>query len=784
MLSHRTYLLTVLVVVWCIALPSATAQYVQEGSKLVGTGAVGTAHQGGSVSLSADGNTAIVGGLCDSSYAGAAWVYTRSGGVWSQQGSKLVGTGADGSACQGYSVSLSADGNTAIVGGYGDNSGAGAAWVYTRSGGVWSQQGSKLVGTGAVGSAQQGYSVSLSADGNTAIVGGLGDNSGLGAAWVFTRSGGVWSQQGSKLVGTGAVGSALQGALQGGSVSLSADGNTAIVGGYDDNGDAGAAWVYTRSGGVWSQQGTKLVGTGAIGSAQQGYSVSLSADGNTAIVGGPSDNSSAWGGAVWVYTRSGGVWSQQGGKLVGTGAVGGACQGWSVSLSADGNTAIVGGYWDNSGAGAAWVWVNGAPNIVGVKDVGNDQGGRVRISWGRSLADSAVSAHQIVTYGLWRRIPALQSGLGKRGEPGPLNDTLGILYDFITSVPAVQSPQYNVVASTYEDSTSTGTHCCTFLVTAHTSDPNVFFISNEDSGYSVDNIPPDPPSSVSGNVVSGAVDMSWKKNKEPDMWRYAIYRSTSPIDEPYELTALATTTDTVFADTHPITGDRSYYAVCAQDIHGNLSGGGNQLSFIPSDFSLSVSLTAFTASTQDYGVRLDWKTGSETNNAGFIVMREMQGETAFKEIASYTSDVALKGLGTSTDGKSYSYTDNSLQTAGKYTYELENVTTDGVKHTYNEITVDVSTPTDFALFQNYPNPFNPSTTIAFNLKEQSEVTLTIYNVLGQDVATYSYGTMGGGRYQEEINLERLTSGVYYYRLDATGTDGKRFTSIKKLLELK
>ena len=72
-----------------------------------------------------------------------------------------------------------------IIGGDYDNSGAGAAWVFTRSGGTWAQQGSKLVGTGAVGSAYQGNSVALSADGNTAIVGGDGDNSGVGATWVF-----------------------------------------------------------------------------------------------------------------------------------------------------------------------------------------------------------------------------------------------------------------------------------------------------------------------------------------------------------------------------------------------------------------------------------------------------------------------------------------------------------------------------------------------------------------------------------------------------------------------
>jgi len=191
-------------------------------------------------------------------------------------------------------------GTTAIVGGRDDDGGAGAAWVFVSGGTVWAQQ-SKLVGTGAVGGAFQGSSVALSGDGNTAIVGGWGDYYwAVGAAWVFTRSDGVWSQQGPKLVGTGAVGAAEQGS----SVALSADGNTAIVGGQCDNTSpsfcplgVGAAWIFTRSSGVWNQQGTKLVGTGAMGNSQQGTSVALSC--NTALVGGPGDTSNA--GAAWVF---------------------------------------------------------------------------------------------------------------------------------------------------------------------------------------------------------------------------------------------------------------------------------------------------------------------------------------------------------------------------------------------------------------------------------------------------------------------------------------------------
>ncbi|HXP48511.1 MAG TPA: IPT/TIG domain-containing protein, partial [Bacteroidia bacterium] len=329
--------------------------WTQQGNKLVGTGAVFIpkeyVYQGLSVSISADGNTAIVGGPNDNGYTGAAWVYTRTAGIWKQQGSKLVGTGATGTALQGTSVSISADGNTAIIGGQGDNSAAGAAWVFTRSAGIWTQQGNKLVGTGAIGAARQGYSVSISADGNTAIVGGNMDDNNLGAAWIFTRSGGAWTQQGSKLVGTGYV-FIGQFELQGQSVALSADGSTATIGAPYDSGGVGAAWIFTRSAGTWAQQGGKLVGTGAVntgGGAEQGQSVSLSADGNTAIVGGNDDNPV---GAAWVFTRSGGTWTQQGNKLVGTGSVSiggaGVGQGQSVSISADGNTVIVGGQWDNN----------------------------------------------------------------------------------------------------------------------------------------------------------------------------------------------------------------------------------------------------------------------------------------------------------------------------------------------------------------------------------------------------------------------------------------------------
>jgi len=340
--------------------------WTQQGEKLTGTGETGEGRFGRSVTLSADGDMALIGGTRDNGSVGAAWVFTRSGSTWSQQGAKLTGTGEVGQGEFGRSVALSADGGTALIGGWGDNGSVGAAWVFTRSGSTWSQQGAKLTGAGGVGGEGEfGTSVALSADGDTALIGGPADNEDVGAAWVFTRSSSTWTQQGSKLTGGGETGKGRFGV----SVALSDDGNTALVGGPSDNSDVGAAWALTRSGSTWSQQGAKLTGTGEAGAGEFGSSVALSADGNTALSGAPEDDAAT--GGTWALTRSGGAWSQQGSRLTG-GEEDNSEFGVLVALSADGNTALVGGWNDDGRKGAAWaftrsggVWSQQGPKLVG-----------------------------------------------------------------------------------------------------------------------------------------------------------------------------------------------------------------------------------------------------------------------------------------------------------------------------------------------------------------------------------------------------------------------------------
>ncbi len=398
-----------------------------ESAKLVGAGSLGQSQQGRCVSISGDGHTVVVAGPSDAVGTGAAWVWVDRGGSWVEF-PKLVGVGAVGPAYQGQSVALSGDGVTVMVGGPSDSVAAGAAWAWMFDGTIWRQQGPKLVGIGTSGASNQGSSVATSSDGSTLVVGGPGDAGGLGAVWVWKRVLGSWTRDGAKLVGTGYAGLAAQGT----SVAVSADGNTLAVGGANDNGGAGAVWLWVRQqNGVWSQQGAKVVGAGATTPAHQGYAVSLSDDGNTLLVGGPTDGECCYDvrgtGAAWVWTRAGSTWTQQGAKLSGSGVLyEEVYQGRSVALSGDGNTAIVGGPSDhNHGTytGAAWVWRRSAagiwnqqgPKLVAPGPAYGQQGRAVALSRdGLTAAVGSVGGAWIWTQSLggWARQGSVVFGSG------------------------------------------------------------------------------------------------------------------------------------------------------------------------------------------------------------------------------------------------------------------------------------------------------------------------------------------------------------------------------------
>lgn len=328
------------------------ATWTQLGSKLTPSRESAPHSFGRAVALSADGATAAIAGTGDDG-AGATWIFTRTGSAWTQA-AKLTPADASGQPAFGVRLGLSDDGATLLVGGNQDAGGAGAAWVFVRTGSSWTQLSPKLTANDEQGAAGFGIRVALAGDGRTALIGGWTDDGGVGAAWIFTRSGSTWMQQGPKLTARDERGA---GAF-GGGVALSANGDTAIVGGEHDNNDFGAAWIFTRNGTTWHQHGSKLTGTGEAGNGYFGKNVALSADGKLALIAGHVDNAEA--GAAWVFTRTGTAWTQQGSKLTGSGEIGAGAFGFKLALSADGNTALVGGTDDNQSVGAVWAFANPA----------------------------------------------------------------------------------------------------------------------------------------------------------------------------------------------------------------------------------------------------------------------------------------------------------------------------------------------------------------------------------------------------------------------------------------
>lgn len=214
------------------------------------------------------------------------------------------------------------------------------------------------------------------------------------------------------------------------------------------------------------------------------------------------------------------------------------------------------------------------------------------------------------------------------------------------------------------------------------------------------------------------------------------------------------------------------------------------ISSLPTDLSLPVQATDFVAKASAGSVTLSWRTQSEVDNAGFNVLRRGPADkgwadtTAFELIASYSNDDALKGMGTSTIGRSYSFTDTRVQSGKTYQYRIQSVSMEGTVKDLTTLSVTIDIPDAYALYQNFPNPFNPTTTISFDLKENSAVKLSIFNVLGARVQEFDLGRMSAGTYSQNVDMSHLASGVYFYRIEALGNDAERFTAMKKMMLIK
>lgn len=193
---------------------------------------------------------------------------------------------------------------------------------------------------------------------------------------------------------------------------------------------------------------------------------------------------------------------------------------------------------------------------------------------------------------------------------------------------------------------------------------------------------------------------------------------------------------------------------------------------------LPVELASFTSIVNKNDVNLKWSTVSEENNSGFDVERKLITESIWKKISF------VEGRGNSNTQINYEYSDRKLE-SGKYNYRLKQIDYNG-SHKYYDLSseVQVGIPSKFVLLQNYPNPFNPSTKIDFDLPENAKVSIKIFDISGKEVASILNEYRTAGYYSNSFNANRLSSGIYFYSINATTDNGKSYNAVKKMMLVK
>lgn len=334
-------------------------------AKLLPSPGKSTDYFGSSIAVSGDGLTIAVGAYGDdskASMAGAVYVYRLTNGAWVQQTKLTAADGAKNYYFGMSNVSLSQDGNTLAIGciqeDHSSKIDAGSVYVYTFSGSTWTQQ-AKLVANDAAANDFFGSAVSISADGNTVCIGAYQDDNAqlnTGCGYIFQRTGNTWTQQ-AKLTAYDLAAEDFLGIC----CDISADGNTAVFGAYQGNidglGDAGAVYVFKRTGVNWNLA-QKLSAPVPKTFDYFGYVVSISGNGAELLIGAYGDDTvRSGGGCAYLYKDISGVFVYQT-KLLPSDTASSVAFGTAVDLSGNGTKALVGSNTTNVGlnSGVAYLF--------------------------------------------------------------------------------------------------------------------------------------------------------------------------------------------------------------------------------------------------------------------------------------------------------------------------------------------------------------------------------------------------------------------------------------------
>ena len=334
-------------------------------------------------SVAVDGNTAVIGAYQDDTRNGSAYVFTKVSGVWSQA-AKL--TASDGAADDEFGYSVAVDGDTIVVGAHQNDPGesgntisnAGAAYVFTKpaSGWVDMTQTAKLTAFGAA--ADDEFGISVAVDGDTILVGAHLEDANdddtdpnnnvtdSGAAYVFTKFGGVWGNapvSGNHRVETAKLIASDAAANDEFGISVALDGDTAVIGARQDDTRNGSAYVFTKVSGVWSQESKLIASDGA---ANDEFGISVAVNGDTVVVGAyQDDDNGSQSGSAYVFKKPNSGWADSSETAKLTASDGAANDEFGISVAVDGDTVMVGAHQNdadtnNNDEGAAYFFTEPA----------------------------------------------------------------------------------------------------------------------------------------------------------------------------------------------------------------------------------------------------------------------------------------------------------------------------------------------------------------------------------------------------------------------------------------
>jgi len=395
-----------------------------------------------------------------------------------------------------------------------------------------------------------------------------------------------------------------------------------------------------------------------------------------------------------------------------------------------------------------------APRIADVRDVPNDQGGKVVVEWLRSDLDAQPLRH-ITGYRVWRRAPL---GMAVEGtaellhtvEVGPDGSVSTVFWEALVTLPAAYLEGYAYVAPTTQDSLEGSNPYTAFFVQALTSDPFLFYSSAVDSAYSVDNLSPATPALFAGEYHAGpGVALHWSASLAPDLFGYRLHRGAFPTFVPDPSNLLSAQPDTGYFD--PQGNNGSFYKLAAVDLHGNLSN----FALVTPDLPTATLASVVSAEVDADGIRITWDLSANPDLPATIYRRT--AATSWTAVREAVADGNARIV----------FEDTDVVPGGRYGYRL-GILDAGVEVFVGEAWVE-SPAFGLAIASVRPNPAPGRFEVHFTHGGGAPARLELHDVTGRRVATRDLAAVAGRQSAMFDPPSTLPPGIYLLRLIQGGT---------------